>query len=94
MTAIVQADRDMERKVISILKVLLESSEPLGSTTVAREPECHGIYLSERTVWKSCKTKGLVPPIVVIHNSELKLASSETDGGRVEVSEQDGSSLH
>ena len=46
----VQAERDTERKVISILKVLSESSEPLGSTTIARELESHGIYLSERTV--------------------------------------------
>jgi len=46
----VQAERDTERKVISILKVLSESSEPLGSTIIARELESHGIYLSERTV--------------------------------------------
>jgi repressor of nif and glnA expression len=46
----VQADRDTERKLMSILKVLSESSEPLGSTTIARELESHGIYLSERTV--------------------------------------------
>jgi len=46
----VQADRDTERKVISILRVLSESSEPLGSTTIARELESHGVYLSERTV--------------------------------------------
>jgi hypothetical protein len=46
----VQADRDTERKVISILKVLSESSEPLGSTNIARELESHGVYLSERTV--------------------------------------------
>jgi len=46
----VQGDRDTERKVISILKVLSQSSEPLGSTTIARELESHGIYLSDRTV--------------------------------------------
>jgi len=46
----VQAERDTERKVISILKVLSESSEPLGSTTIARELESHGVYLNERTV--------------------------------------------
>jgi len=46
----VQADRETERKVISILKVLSQSSEPLGSTTIARELESHGIYLSDRTV--------------------------------------------
>src|SRR4030042_5331511 len=46
----VQGDRDTERKVTSILKGLSESSEPVGSTIIARELESHGIYLSERTV--------------------------------------------
>lgn len=41
---------DAERKIISILKVLSESSEPLGSITIARELERHGIFLSERAV--------------------------------------------
>ncbi|MDD4859503.1 MAG: NrpR regulatory domain-containing protein [Dehalococcoidales bacterium] len=41
---------DVERKVISILKVLSESSEPLGSITIARELERYGIFLSERAV--------------------------------------------
>jgi len=41
---------DTERKIIAILKVLSESSEPLGSITVARELEHHGIFLSERAV--------------------------------------------
>ena len=41
---------DTERKVITILKVLSESSEPLGSITIARELERHGIFMSERTV--------------------------------------------
>lgn len=41
---------EIERKVITILKVLSESSEPLGSTTIARELERHGIFLSERAV--------------------------------------------
>ena len=31
------ASPETERKVISILKVLSESSEPLGSITIARE---------------------------------------------------------
>jgi len=44
------ASSDTERKVISILKVLSESSEPLGSITIARELERHGIFLSERAV--------------------------------------------
>ena len=41
---------DVERKVIAILKVLSESSRPLGSITIARELERHGVYLSERAV--------------------------------------------
>ena len=47
----VQSDSpDTEKKVITILKVLSESSEPLGSITIARELERHGIFLSERAV--------------------------------------------
>jgi repressor of nif and glnA expression len=41
---------DTERKVILILKVLSESSEPLGSITIARQLERHGIFLSERAI--------------------------------------------
>jgi repressor of nif and glnA expression len=41
---------DAERKMVTILKVLSESSEPLGSITIARELEHHGIFLSERAV--------------------------------------------
>jgi HTH-type transcriptional regulator, global nitrogen regulator NrpRI len=44
------AGSDTERKVVSILKVLSESSEPLGSITIARELERYGIILSERAV--------------------------------------------
>lgn len=43
-------NRDTERKVIAILKVLSESSEPLGSTFIARALEFRGVHLSERTV--------------------------------------------
>ena len=41
---------ETERKIISMLKVLSESTEPLGSITIARELERHGIFLSERAV--------------------------------------------
>lgn len=41
---------DGERKLLAILKVLSESSEPLGSATIARELERYGIFLSERGV--------------------------------------------
>ncbi len=44
------ASSDAERKIISILRVLSESSEPLGSITIARELERYGISLSERAV--------------------------------------------
>lgn len=44
------ASSDAEKKVISILKVLSESSQPLGSITIARELERHGVFLSERGV--------------------------------------------
>ncbi|MGQ9572925.1 MAG: DUF128 domain-containing protein [Dehalococcoidia bacterium] len=47
---VTREDRDTERKVIAILKVLSESPEPLGSTAIARELESHGVHLSERTV--------------------------------------------
>lgn len=41
---------DTERKIVAILKVLSESSEPLGSITIARQLENHGVHLSERAV--------------------------------------------
>jgi repressor of nif and glnA expression len=44
------AGSEVERKVVAILKVLSESSDPLGSITIARELERYGIYLSERAV--------------------------------------------
>ena len=44
------ASSDTERKILAILRVLSESSEPLGSITIAREIERYGIFLSERTI--------------------------------------------
>jgi repressor of nif and glnA expression len=41
---------DTERKIVTILKILSESSEPLGSITIARELARRGIFLSERAV--------------------------------------------
>ena len=41
---------DAESKLISILKILSESSEPLGSITIARRLEREGVFLSERGV--------------------------------------------
>src|SRR4030042_6015550 len=44
------AGSDTERKVIAILKVLSESSEPLGSIIIARKLNQQGLCLSERAV--------------------------------------------
>jgi len=41
---------DAENKLIAILKVLSESSEALGSITIARRLEQDGVFLSERAV--------------------------------------------
>ena len=48
--AVQGATPETERKIVSILKVLSESSEPLGSITIARALERYGIFLSERAV--------------------------------------------
>jgi len=50
MLIVQTAGADTERKIFAILKVLSESSEPLGSITIARELERHGISLSERAI--------------------------------------------
>lgn len=44
------ASSEAEKKIVSILKVLSESSQPLGSITIARELERHGVFLSGRAV--------------------------------------------
>ena len=44
------AGAETERKIIAILKVLSESSKPLGSITIAQKLEHHGLSLSERAV--------------------------------------------
>ena len=41
---------EAEKKIIAILRVLSESSEALGSITIARDLERYGIFLSERAV--------------------------------------------
>ena len=41
---------DAESKLISILKILSESSDALGSITIARRLESEGVFLSERAV--------------------------------------------
>ena len=42
--------QDADKRIIPILKVLSESSEPLGSTIVSRELKRFGINLSARSV--------------------------------------------
>jgi repressor of nif and glnA expression len=44
------AGSDTEKKILSILKVLSESSDPLGSITIARQLERYGVSLSERAI--------------------------------------------
>lgn len=41
---------EVERKVITILRVLNESSEPLGARIIARQLKDYGIHLTERAV--------------------------------------------
>ncbi len=42
--------QDVERKVLSILKVLSDSPEPMGARVIAQRLEKHGIKLGERAV--------------------------------------------
>ncbi len=44
------ASSDAERKIIAVLRVLSESSEPLGSVSICRELERDGIFMSEMAV--------------------------------------------
>ncbi len=41
---------ESEKKIVSILKILSESSKPMGSITIGRELERYGISLTERAV--------------------------------------------
>ena len=43
-------DPEVENRLITILKILSESSEPLGSITIARQLEQKGISLTDRAV--------------------------------------------
>ena len=38
---------DEERKIVSLLKILGESSEPMGSITITRDLDRYGIFLRE-----------------------------------------------
>ena len=45
-----QETLDVERKIISILKVLKDSPEPVGSKLISDRLTDHGVYLGERAV--------------------------------------------
>lgn len=45
-----QEIRELERKVISILKILSDSQEPVGARFIASRLKDYGVYLSERGV--------------------------------------------
>lgn len=56
---------DVERKIISILRVLSDSKEPIGSRFIARELRDYGVDLSERAVryhLKLLDERGLTKP--------------------------------
>ncbi len=56
---------DVERKVLSILKVLQASPQPLGARVIARQLEDYGVALTERTVryhLKLMDERGLTEP--------------------------------
>ena len=42
--------QEVERKVLSILRILSDSQEPLGARVIARRLKDHGIELGERVV--------------------------------------------
>ncbi len=43
-------NQDVERKVLTILRVLSDMTQPLGARVIARQLEAHGIDLTERAV--------------------------------------------
>jgi repressor of nif and glnA expression len=74
---------DAENKLIAILKVLSESSAPLGSITIARRLEQEGVFLSERGVryhLKIADERGFTKP-------GGRDGRTLTDRGRLEVKE-------
>jgi repressor of nif and glnA expression len=60
------SESEAERKILAILKILSQSSEPLGSITIARRLEDEGIFLSERAVryhLKIADERGFTEPL-------------------------------
>ncbi len=53
---LLQSPQEVERKVISILKVLSESQEPLGARVIAQRMKGYGVELGERAVRYHLKT--------------------------------------
>jgi len=47
---LIQQAQEVERKVIAILRILSQSSEPLGARVISHHLKNHGIELSERAV--------------------------------------------
>ena len=45
-----QDAQDIEKKLLSILKVLVDSSEPLGGRIIAHRLQDYGVAMCERTV--------------------------------------------
>jgi len=61
-----QETRDVERKIAAILKVLSNSTDPLGGRVIARRLKEQGVDLNERTVryhLKMMDERGLTRPI-------------------------------
>ncbi|MEW6033291.1 MAG: NrpR regulatory domain-containing protein [Chloroflexota bacterium] len=62
---IVQSAREVERKVISILRVLNDNPRPVGARIISRELKHHGVDLTERAVryhLKFMDERGLTRP--------------------------------
>jgi repressor of nif and glnA expression len=60
------SESEAERKILAILKILSQSSETLGSITIARRLEDEGIFLSERAVryhLKIADERGFTEPL-------------------------------
>ncbi len=84
---------EAERKIIEILKVLNESSEPVGSNTIARELVHHGILISERGIryhLKITDERGYTQPlgrqgrmITAQGMDELKMALAPEEVGSI-----------
>jgi repressor of nif and glnA expression len=61
-----QETRDVERKISAILKILSDSSDPLGGRVISRRLKEQGVNLNERTVryhLKIMDERGLTRPI-------------------------------